>query len=141
MAIIRKRMVRKRNCAHHKMKAETIAKLAPDTATKWVRPERRISVRKFSLCSEVSPKTMPGISEPASPVPLASRSPKRMLPSAAAHRVGALITFTSVFASKSAATRGSLLRVICTLADNLCPGSNFAISRSVAINRTGICNL
>ena len=122
------------------MKAETIAKLAPDTATKWVSPERRISVRKFSLCSEVSPKTMPGISEPASPVPLASRSPRRILPSAAAQGEGAFTTVTSPLASNNAATRGSLLRAICTLADTFCPGSNLEIRISVAINRTGICN-
>ena len=138
---MRKRIVRKRNCAHHKIKAETIAKLAPDTATKWVSPERRISPRKFSFCNEVSPKTIPGINEPASPVPLAARSPRRTLPSASAQGDGALKTVISLFASNIAATRGSLLRAICTVADTFWPGNNFAISESVAINRTGICNL
>ena len=34
VAKIRNRIVLNRNCAHHKMKAETIAKFAPLTATK-----------------------------------------------------------------------------------------------------------
>ena len=35
-----------RNCIRYKMKVETIAKLAPLTATKWVRPDLRISSLK-----------------------------------------------------------------------------------------------
>ena len=60
------------------MKVETIAKLAPLTATKCVSPDLRISFLNVGLCSDVSPKTIPGINAPLSPLPLARRSPSRM---------------------------------------------------------------
>ena len=44
VAITRKRILRKRNCMHHRTNAETIAKFAPLTATRCVNPARRISL-------------------------------------------------------------------------------------------------
>ena len=70
------------------MKVETIAKLAPLTATKCVSPDLRISFLKVALCSEVSPKTIPGINAPLSPVPLAARKPSRIRSNDLAHREG-----------------------------------------------------
>jgi hypothetical protein len=42
VAKTRRRIVRKMNCMHHKTNAETMAKFAPLTATKCVKPDRRI---------------------------------------------------------------------------------------------------
>ena len=64
------------------MKAETIAKLAPLTATKWVSPDLFISFLKSALCFAVSPITIPGIRAPGSPPPLTWRSPRRIEASA-----------------------------------------------------------
>ena len=49
------------------MNAAMIAKFSPLTAVKCVRPTRRIFAMKLADSSEVSPRTNPGISAPASP--------------------------------------------------------------------------
>ena len=57
------------NCINHKTNEETIAKLAPLTATKCVNPDLFICSLNSDDCLDVSPKTIPGIKEPASPSP------------------------------------------------------------------------
>ena len=91
------------------MKVETIAKLAPLTATKCVSPDLRISFLKVALCSDVSPNTIPGISAPLSPPPLAARSPSRIRSRDFAQREGWLTTVKLPLLISNAATRPSLL--------------------------------
>ena len=91
------------------MKVETIAKLAPLTATKCVRPDLRISFLKLWLCSEVSPRTIPGISAPESPVPLALRKPSLIASSALAQREACDNSVISPLPIRRAATLPSLL--------------------------------
>ena len=67
-----------KNCINHKTNAATNAKLAPLTAVKCEKPTRRILVVNASLCSEVSPKIKPGISEPASPAGINFRNEDRI---------------------------------------------------------------
>ena len=75
VAMIRTFLRRIKNCIHHSTKVETIAKLAPLTATKWVNPERFIASLNSGDCLDVSPSTIPGINAPASPSPELSRKP------------------------------------------------------------------
>ena len=94
------------NCMHHRTKAETMAKFAPLTATKWVRPDLRISFLKSLLCFAVSPITIPGISAPGSPSPLAPRNPARISARYRAQREGG----ASALIGEDAMTMATTLR-------------------------------
>ena len=109
---------------HHNTKVETIAKFAPLTATKWVKPERFITSLNSGVCFEVSPKTIPGIKAPASPSPELVRNPSRIAPKAKAQPVGLVKTLISPLTMTSAATLASLLLIAVTTAEIFCPGSN-----------------
>ena len=128
----------KMNCIHHKTKLETIAKFAPLTATKCIKPERFIAVLNSALCLAVSPSTIPGINAPASPSPDKLRSPYLIAASDLAHREASVRIFTSPSISISAAIRPSLLLIIREVALKLCPGSNFKTFARGVITRIGM---
>ena len=117
-------MRRIKNCMHHKTKLETIAKLAPLTATKCVNPDRFIWSLNCAVCLDVSPRTIPGMSEPESPPPEWVRNPVLIAPRAAAQREGGVISSKSLSTSSSAATRASFVRTTRAIALTVWPGRN-----------------
>ena len=108
---------------HHKTKVETIAKFAPLTATRWVRPDRFIASLNSGDCFDVSPKTIPGINAPASPSPELLRNPSRIAPNPDAHADGSVKTVISPLTMTRAATRASLLLRAVAVAAIFCPGN------------------
>ena len=130
-------ILRKMNCMHQRTKAETMAKFAPLTAVKWVSPALRISFLKAALCFAVSPITMPGMSAPASPPPLAFRKPVRIAARDFAHREGGANSLIGAVAMSRAATLRSELFTIRPVIEIFCPGNNPWEDAFDAITRMG----
>ena len=83
-----------------------IAKLAPETAVKCVKPDLRIALENSTLCSEVSPNTIPGISGSLFD---ALRKPALIWPNLRCQILASAINLNLSHEINSAATRGSLL--------------------------------
>ena len=114
VSVIRSQSFRITHCESQSRNAETIAKFAPLTAVKCASPLLRIATLKSALCSDVSPRTMPGISAPESSPRESFRKLNRISPSVLLHAEGLLRTLISR-ASISAATRTSLMLRTCAL--------------------------
>ena len=123
---------------HHKTKLETIAKLAPLTATRCIKPDRFIADLNSGLCLNVSPKTIPGIKAPESPSPDISRNPNRIDARDLAHLDAFVITLISSSIKTSAPTRPSLLFTMRAVALKLWPGSSVSTLAFGVITRMGI---